>query len=563
MRPSMANPMAGQTQSITATKSRGELRSPVALVAYELLVVVPVVGILAALLIRDPGVLEAELGWWVALIALTDLLPVRTWRGLQMVMDFPLLIAVALLYEPAAAGAALFVASFDPREFKGEVGLLRALFNRSQMAASAFAASAVFHELGSLETDLASRVIPALLAVIAAYTLNTGLVAIGASLLHRIPLPRVVSQLRIGHPSEFLVSYLGLGALGVLLAELNDGVGIWAVTAVIVPVVLVRQMFFRSLALEDAHKDLQEANRSLLEREQVLETLSRRLTEQNTLLAEQATRLERHLAIEQKAVAELRELNRMKEEFVAVVSHELRTPLTAIIGMTKTFRRLDMAADRGAIEEFVETMERRTEHLSRLVENLLSASHVQSDRVRLMFERVAFGDLCREVLDTLGVDAKRVRIDLPVELPPLITDRGLLGRVLSNLLDNALKYSPRESTCEVGVVQGGDSISFWVRDRGIGIPVGEHERIFDPFYQVDSSTTRAFSGLGLGLSLVRDLVHQLDGTIEVESAPGAGSTFTVTLPLVHPAAERSTALSATPGAGITATPAEGGRGIIG
>jgi signal transduction histidine kinase len=557
----MANPMPGQTQSIAATETRERVRPPAALVVYELLVVVPVVGTLATMLIRNPDVLEAELGWWVVLIALTDLLPVRTWRGLQMVMDFPLLIAVALLYEPAAAGAALFVASFDPREFKGEVGLLRALFNRAQMAASAFAASAVFHSFGSLESALGSVVGPALLAVIVAYTLNTGLVAIGASLLHRIPLRQVVSQLRIGHPSEFLVSYLGLGALGVLLAELNDAVGIWAVTAVIAPVVLVRQMFFRSLALEDAHKDLQEANRSLLEREQVLETLSRRLTEQNTLLAEQARRLERHLAIEQKAVAELRELNRMKEEFVAVVSHELRTPLTAIIGMTKTFRRLDMAADRGAIEEFVETMERRTEHLSRLVENLLSASHLQSDRVRLKLERVAFADVCREVLDTMGAEAERVRIALPGDFPPLVTDRGLLGRVLSNLLDNALKYSPGKSICEVGVLQRGDAISFWVSDRGIGIPVAEHDRIFDPFYQVDSSTTRAFSGLGLGLSLVRDLLRQLDGSIDLESAPGAGSRFTVTLPLVHPAAERSAALSAAPGIGIAATPGEGGRGV--
>ena len=116
----------------------------------------------------------------------------------------------------------------------------------------------------------------------------------------------------------------------------------------------------------------------------------------------------------------------------------------------------------------------------------------------------------------------------------LLTDRQLLGRVVSNLLDNALKYSPEGTPCELGAAREGANLRFWVRDHGIGIEPSKVDRIFDRFYQVDSSHTRSFRGAGLGLSLVRDLLDHLGGTIEVTSVPREGSTFTVTLPARHP-----------------------------
>jgi signal transduction histidine kinase len=138
------------------------------------------------------------------------------------------------------------------------------------------------------------------------------------------------------------------------------------------------------------------------------------------------------------------------------------------------------------------------------------------------------------VCEGLAADASRVQVNVPDDLPVLTTDRQLLSRVLQNLVDNALKYSPSGSPCELEAHAEGDDIVFWVRDYGIGIPEEEVPRIFDRFYQVDSSSTRTFRGAGLGLSLVKDLLGHLGGTIEVESTPGEGSRFTVRLPVKHP-----------------------------
>jgi signal transduction histidine kinase len=286
------------------------------------------------------------------------------------------------------------------------------------------------------------------------------------------------------------------------------------VVAFLAPLVFARQMYFRSRALAD------------------------RLAEQNALLAEQAQRLEQLLAKEHHTVDELRELNRMKGEFVAVVSHELRTPVTALIGYAKTLRQPEFADDPLMREEFLERMERQSDRLLRLVENLLTASRIESQQLPLSIGRVLFEDLVHEVTESLAGNADRVRVHVPQDLPVLYTDRQLLSQVLQNLVDNALKYSPDGSPCELEARPAGDAIVFWVQDHGIGISEEEMARIFERFYQVDQSSTRTFRGAGLGLSLVQDLLRHLGGTIEVGSAPGEGSRFTVTIPVRHPNLEQ-------------------------
>jgi signal transduction histidine kinase len=179
-------------------------------------------------------------------------------------------------------------------------------------------------------------------------------------------------------------------------------------------------------------------------------------------------------------------------------------------------------------------MVRQGDRLLRLVENLLTAANLESQQLSLSLSRVLFEDLCRETAEGLAGEEGRIRLSVPPDLPVLLTDRQLLGRVLSNLLDNALKYSPEGTRCELGAERAGDDIRFWVRDHGIGIDQSKIDKIFDRFYQVDSSHTRSFRGAGLGLSLVRDLLEHLGGTIEVQSSPGEGSTFTVTVPARHP-----------------------------
>ncbi len=261
---------------------------------------------------------------------------------------------------------------------------------------------------------------------------------------------------------------------------------------------------------------------------------SRRVGEQNARLAEQARKLEELLAHEQNTVAELRELNRLKSNFVAVASHELRTPLTSIIGYAKTLRQPQFADDQGTRQEFVEAIERQGDRLFQLVENLLTASRLEGESLKASVTAFSFGELTKEVVEGLGSQGERVLVSLPPDMPTMITDRQYVAQILQNLLSNALKFSPADVPCELGAGHGLDWIAFWVRDQGIGIPSNEVGRIFERFYQVDSSSTRRYGGIGLGLSLVQSLVQTLGGRIEVQSRVKEGSTFTVMLPLTQP-----------------------------
>jgi signal transduction histidine kinase len=322
-------------------------------------------------------------------------------------------------------------------------------------------------------------------------------------------------------PYEFLLSYIGLGLFGAVIAQFYRENGFWSVIVFLGPLVFARQMYFRSRALTD------------------------RLAEQNEILADQAQRLEELLEKEHHTVDELRELNRMKGEFVAVVSHELRTPVTALLGYAKTLRQPEFAEDEKLRTEFLERMERQSDRLLRLVENLLTASNLENNQMPVSIGRVLFEDLIREVVEGLANEANRVQVNITDDLPVLTTDRQVLSRVLQNLVDNALKYSPDGSPCELEARTDGDHLVFWVRDYGIGISPEELPRIFDRFYQVDSSSTRTFRGAGLGLSLVKDLLDHLGGTIDVESTLGEGSRFVVHLPVKHP--QVAAAAEAAPG----------------
>jgi signal transduction histidine kinase len=448
--------------------------------------------------------------FFIAAVMAVDLIPVPVWGGMQLSLSFPILLGVAMLYPPAIAGLIALLGSVDPREFRREVGPLRALWNRTQMAVAIVASSAVFNSLAELKSPWWQLIPAAALATICAYVANVLLVATHGSMTYRMPIPKVLAKMHGARPYEFVLSYLGLGLFGLAIAQFFRQDGAWSVVVFLAPLVFARQMYFRSRALTD------------------------RLADQNELLAEQAERLEQLLEKEHATVDELRELNRMKGEFVAVVSHELRTPVTALIGYAKTLRQTEFAEDPSVRTEFLERMERQGERLLRLVENLLTTAKLESDELPISLGRVLFEDLCREVVEGLATESIRIKVDVPTNLPVLHTDRQLVGRIMSNLLDNALKYSPDGTPCELGARAEGNGVVFWVRDQGIGIDPAELTRIFDRFYQVDSSTTRKFRGAGLGLSMVRDLVGHLGGRIEVDSTPGAGSSFTVHLPETVP-----------------------------
>jgi len=453
--------------------------------------------------------------FFTLVVIAVDLIPVPVWGGMQLSLSFPILISLSIIYPPAIAGLIALLGSVDPREFRGEVTLMRAMWNRCQMAVSITLASAAFHLVApeGLANWNLRFVLAAAVAAVVAYAGNAFLVAAHAALSTGNSLGNVLRKMHGTRPYEFILSYLGLGLFGAMIAKFYVHEGALAVIVFLAPLVFARQMYFRSRALADE------------------------LAERNKLLAEQAERLELLLQKEHATVDELRELNQMKGEFVAVASHEVRTPVTALIGYAKTLRNPEFANDSELRNEFLERMERQGDRLLSLIENLLTASKLESDQLEVKVARFPFEDLVRVVVEGLSGDAERVRVTLADDMPDLHTDRQLLGRVVSNLIDNALKYSPDGSPCEVGArPDGPDHVLFWVRDHGIGIDPEQVDRIFDRFYQVDSSSTRRFAGAGLGLSMVKDLAGALGGVITVESDLGDGSMFRVRLPVWAPTA---------------------------
>lgn len=259
--------------------------------------------------------------------------------------------------------------------------------------------------------------------------------------------------------------------------------------------------------------------------------VARTLSSQNDTLAEQAEQLRGLLEREQQTVADLRGLNDLKDEFVAMASHEVRTPLTSIVGYAKTLRRPEFSDDPAVREEFLAAIERQGDRLSRLVENLLAASRIEDERGRLTLAPVSLPEVMGDALATLGPRGRRVVVSLPPSLPIVVSDRQRVELIMTNLLDNALKFSSPGTSCEVTARREGEFVALTVRDRGIGIAPEHLDRIFDRFYQVDSSVTRGYGGVGLGLSLVKELISSLGGTVEVSSIPGEGSAFTVRIPI--------------------------------
>jgi len=263
-------------------------------------------------------------------------------------------------------------------------------------------------------------------------------------------------------------------------------------------------------------------------------------------LAEKTQRL-------QQAYDKLKELDRLKSNFLATMSHELRTPLTSIIGYSEMLAS-GMAGEMTKEQtNFVQTIRTKGDHLLELITSLLDMSKFEQGQIYLKLEPIDPQKLIDEVLRTATPNAQKKGISLTQEaaanLPRISGDEARLRQVLQNLVDNAIKFTPKggsvklEAHCvSVTPDESDDSagfvlmvaeqraLEFVVRDTGIGIPASEHTRVFDQFYQVDGSVTREHGGTGLGLSIVKKLVDAHGGKIRVESEPGKGAAFFVTLP---------------------------------
>ena len=228
----------------------------------------------------------------------------------------------------------------------------------------------------------------------------------------------------------------------------------------------------------------------------------------------------------------LKQLERTREEFVANVSHELRTPLSLIKGYVETL--LDGARNNPEVaERFLKIIERNTERLDLLIQDLLTISALEAGRVKLNLQTVELRPLAEKVLGDLKPPADGKSVALVNQLPDLIAtaDVGRLEQVLANLVDNAIKYGRADGTVIVGGKQAdAEKLEIFVQDDGPGIPPESLDRVFERFYRVDKARSREQGGTGLGLSIVKHIVQSHGGKVWVKSEPGKGATFFFTLP---------------------------------
>jgi two-component system phosphate regulon sensor histidine kinase PhoR len=228
----------------------------------------------------------------------------------------------------------------------------------------------------------------------------------------------------------------------------------------------------------------------------------------------------------------LKQLERTREEFVANVSHELRTPLSLIKGYVETL--LDGARDNPEVaERFLKIIERNTQRLDLLIQDLLTISALESGRVKLNLQPVALRLLVEKIFNDLKPPADNKNVALVNQLPELAAtaDANRIDQVLANLVDNAIKYGRAQGTVIVGGQKTDDNkIEVFVQDDGPGIPPEALDRVFERFYRVDKARSRDQGGTGLGLSIVKHIVHSHGGEVWAKSELGKGATFFFTLP---------------------------------
>jgi signal transduction histidine kinase len=463
------------------------LRAATPATALGLAVVIPTLLGIGFLVSQTQDPFPPILLAWVLLVAVIELLPVPQFAGVQVGLGFPLLIAVALFYSPAAAALVALLGSSDPREMRREITPLRALFNRCQVALAVMAASAVFHEFSDVSEPLVSMLPAALLATTVDYVINIGLVTVAVGVAYKVPPITAIRQF-FGRGQEFIVSYVGLGLLGTVLAKLYflPGVGFWAVAMILAPLLFARQMFFRSLALEEAHKELQE-------REQILKTLSNAIAE------------ERHDEREQIA-------NYLHDDLAQVL---FRLSIQVDVAR-KQLEKGDIGDVGKSLEKIREAKQDTSDRIRALIRDL----HRSPLGAKGLAEAIqSFTDeMGRDSGVLFHTDVAAVDLPAPIAL--------LLYHIAREGVMNALKHA-QAADLWITVREDSESIELELRDNGAG---------FD-------ATAPGPEG-HYGMSMMRERATIGGGTFLLESTVGKGTTITVRFPTSLLQQERDEAAAA-------------------
>lgn len=433
--------------------------------------------------------------WLLAALALAgELVPIRAPIGgeIQEVGVSTTFGFAVLLRFGTAPAAAVFAGACLVSDIIDRKPPLTALFNAAQYALSAAAAGAAYSLLGAPREMSVPALGPIAVAALAFFLVNDLLTSTAIALSRGVSIHRYVLEDLVFQG----LTAAALFALSPVVIGLSDD-DPWLMLLVVVPVAAVYLGATASLRNTELVHRLQEA----LEHE--------------------------------------KELGRMKDDFVAVVSHELRTPLTSIQGYLKTM--LQLGAQLGPEQErsFLEAADRQSDRLRRLIEQLLAVARLESHVEPLSPSLVSIEQVARHVVDELRASAHGHTFDLRFDpsLPLIETDEAKVHQILSNLVENAMKYSPPDTRVTIRGARMGDGIVVAVEDEGRGIPEEAHERIFERFYQVDSSATRSVGGTGLGLYICRKLADVLGGRLWLERSGPEGTVFRLWIPSSPPAAE--------------------------
>jgi signal transduction histidine kinase len=232
---------------------------------------------------------------------------------------------------------------------------------------------------------------------------------------------------------------------------------------------------------------------------------------------------------------EMRRSNKIKEEFLNVMSHELRTPINVVLGYAQLLKEGTLGETNPEQAAAVATIAARSKDLLEMVNSLLYATSLEGNGAKLDAGEVRLTELIRELQTDYGTYANKdisLIWDYPDDLPIIETDPGKLKQILQNIIGNAVKFTESGAIrTSVRYLADDKRVEFTVSDTGIGIPAEEAPYIFERFHQVDSSQTRSFEGVGLGLYIVKEFTALLGGKVAVESEPDKGSKFTLTIPV--------------------------------
>jgi signal transduction histidine kinase/CheY-like chemotaxis protein len=472
-------------------------------------------------------------------------LPIAVANGSTLSVSYAANLTSLLLLGPQQAALIAVAGAITQCRYKAkaEYPLYRTIFSAAAAAITMSATGAVYAILGgTTPPTVALAVAKPLVGAIGIYFLvNTSLIAGAIALSSNRTFAETWGTDFLWSAASFIVAGTA-GALAAMVVQRGDH---WIAVVLVAPIYLTYRSYELFAArLEDQKRHNEEMRRlhgetmAALEQARCAERALAAEKERLGVALADMTRLEESrnqlLVREQMARSAAEEASRLKDQFLAIVSHELRTPLNAVLGWTDMLSRRTLEGQ--LRERALRGISEGARRQERLIDDLLDVARIAAGKMRLDRTFVDLADVIRDALLIAQPSAAKKQIRLSFEsgawTPKVLGDRDRLEQVASNLISNAVKFTPDGGVVEVRMRRVNDHAEVVFSDSGQGIPVNFLPYIFELFRQADGSTTRMHSGLGLGLSIVKSLIEAHHGTVRVHSAgEGMGSTFVVTLPV--------------------------------